>query len=84
MKKVIGFVTPNPLEKKVKELQEKRTAILKRAQKATTKIEKEFRADSTKKPLSDKIKSYTGKFNAVVGPMLKEAKEIQKAISLIQ
>ena len=56
---------------KVKELQKKRKEILKKAQKATTK-----------KPLSDKIRSYTGKFHAVVGPMLKEAKEIQNAIVL--
>lgn len=67
---------------KVKELQKKRTTILKKAQKATTKIEREFRADNTKKPLSEKIRSYTGKFYAVVGPMLKEAKEIQNAIVL--
>ena len=67
---------------KVKELQKKRKEILKKAQKATTKIEREFRADTTKKPLSDKIRSYTGKFHAVVGPMLKEAKEIQNAIVL--
>ena len=67
---------------KVNELQKKRTAILKKAQKATTKIEREFRADTTKKPLTEKIRSYTGKFNAVVGPMLKEAKEIQNAIVL--
>ena len=67
---------------KVKELQKKRTAILKKAQKATTKLEKQFRADNSKTPLADKIKSFTGRFYAVVGPMLKEAKEIQNAIVL--
>ena len=67
---------------KVKELQKKRTAILKKAQKATTKLEKQFRADNSNAPLADKIKSFTGRFYAVVGPMLKQAKEIQNAIVL--
>jgi hypothetical protein len=67
---------------KIKELQKKRKEILKKANKAIAKLEKDFRADTSKTALTDKIKSYNGRFYAVVGPLLKQAKEIQNAIVL--
>lgn len=71
------------LAEKTKELKTKRSALIKKAQKATTKLEKQFRADNSKTSLADKIKSFTGRYYAVVGPIIKEAKELEKAIELL-
>lgn len=68
---------------KIKELKGKRLSLLKKANKLTNRLEKEFKADKSDKTLTERIQSYTGRFYAVVGPVLKEAKDIQKVIDIL-
>lgn len=74
------------LEQKLKSLKAKRANILKRAQSETKKLEQEFRSHQpdSKVPLVEQIKSWGGRYYAKVGPMLKEAKFIQKTIELLR
>lgn len=71
------------LADKVAELKGKKAALLKKANKLTAKLESDFREEKSNKSNVDKIKSFTGRFNAVVGPLLKQAKELEKAIELL-
>lgn len=73
------------VEQKVQALKAKRANILGRAKRETAKLEREFRTQQNgKKPLMEQIKSFSGRFYAKVGPMLKEAKSIQNAIELLR
>ena len=68
---------------KIKELKAKRLKLLKQANRETEKLEKQFKSDKSDIALTDKIRSFSGRFYAIVGPLLKEAKDIQKAIDLL-
>lgn len=68
---------------KVGSLKAKRANILGRAKKAQMTLEKEFVEKAGKKPSMKLIKSYTGKYNAIVGPLLKEARELETVISYL-
>ena len=74
------------LNEKVQSLKAKRANILGRAKAETKKLEAEFKASApvSKRSLSEQIKSWSGKYYAVVGPLLKQAKEIQTAIDLLR
>lgn len=73
------------LEQKLKSLKAKRANILGRAKRETAKLEREFRTQQNgKKPLMEQIKSFSGRFYAKVGPLLKQAKEYQTAIELLK
>ena len=71
------------LGQKIGSLKAKRANILGRAKKASFELEKEFVDKAGKRPSMKLIKSYTGKYNAIVGPLLKEAREIETAIELL-
>ena len=71
------------LGQKIGSLKAKRANILGRAKKQQMALEQEFIDQAGKRPSMKLIKTYTGKYNAIVGPMLKEAREIQAAIELL-
>lgn len=73
------------VEQKIKSLKAKRANLLKQAKQETKKLEEEFKAAqlSNEKPLTEYIKSWTGRYYAKVGPIHKEAKLIQDAIDLL-
>ncbi|MBR2505157.1 MAG: hypothetical protein IKB61_04385 [Elusimicrobiaceae bacterium] len=70
------------LEKKIASLKAKRANLLGRAKRETKRLEKEFQLDH-KQPIADQIKRWQGKYYAIVGPLLKEVKEIDRAIELL-
>lgn len=72
----------NPLEQKLATLKAKRANLLGRAKKETKRLEKEFQLDHSK-PLAEQVKSWQGRYYKIVGPLLKEVKEIEKAIELL-
>lgn len=74
------------VEQKIKSLKAKRANLLKRAKQETKKLEAEFITahEGKDKPLIDYIRSWTGRYHAKVGPLLKEAKDLQKVIDLLQ
>lgn len=74
------------LNEKIKSLKAKRANILGRAKAETKKLEDEFKANApvSKRPLAEQIKRWGGRYYAIVGPLLKEAKELQKAIDLLR
>lgn len=73
------------VEEKIRILKAKRANILGRAQKQTRKLENEFRASTISNALlMEEIKSFGGRYYAKVGPLLKQAKEYQRAIELLR
>ena len=68
---------------KIGSLKAKRANILGRAKKEQMAIEKEFVEKAGKRPSIKLIKSYMGKYNAIVGPLLKEARELETAIDYL-
>lgn len=71
------------LEEKIKGLKKQRAALTKKANLAARKLEAEFAADGTKRPLSEKIKSYMGRYYKTVQPIVNEAAGIDKALKLL-
>lgn len=74
------------LQEKMKSLKSRRANLLGRAKAETKKLEMEFRENSAadKRPLTEQLKSWSGKYYAIVGPILKQAKELQNAIELLR
>lgn len=74
------------VEQKIKSLKAKRLSILGRAKKETVRLEEEFKnlQAANKRPLTEELKSWSGRYYAVVGPLLKQAKEYQKAIEILK
>lgn len=70
------------LENKIASLKSKRAKLLGRIRKETKKLEADFQLDH-KKPYADQVKSWQGRYYKIVGPLLKEVKEIDKAIELL-
>ena len=73
------------LQEKVKSLKAQRANLLGRIKSETRKLEAQFRKDTAagKQDLTAQIKSYTGRYYAKVGPLLKKEKEYQAAIELL-
>ena len=74
------------LEKKIKSLKAKRLNLLGQAKKEADRLEKEFEAARarSKRPLIEEVKTWGGRYYAKVGPLLKQAKEYQRAIELLK
>ncbi|MBP3514271.1 MAG: hypothetical protein J6J74_07340 [Elusimicrobiaceae bacterium] len=73
------------VEEKIRILKSKRANILGKAQKQTRKLEREFKNEmGSKRPLMEQVKSFGGRYYATVGPLLKQAKEYQRAIELLK
>ena len=70
------------LENKIASLKAKRANLLGRAKKETKRLEKEFQLDH-KKPYADQVKSWQGRYYKIVGPLLKEVKEIERTLELL-
>lgn len=72
------------LAKKISELKARKAALAKKAKQATKKLEAEFGKNFGKnKNLTEEVLSWRGKYYAIVGPILKEAKRYEDAINLI-
>ena len=73
------------LAEKLEELKAARTALLKKAKKAQKKLEAELEVTigKNRKNLTEVVESWTGRYYAIVGPILKEAKRYEDAINLI-
>lgn len=74
------------IEQKIKVLKAQRANILGRAKKETLLLEEEFKAAQAarKRPLIEELRIWGGRYYAKVGPLLKQAKEYQKAIELLK
>lgn len=74
------------VEQKIKSLKAKRLNLLSQAKKETVRLEKEFKAlqAANKRTLTEELKTWSGRYYAVVGPILKQAKEYQKAIEILK
>lgn len=73
------------VQDKIKSLKARRANILGRAKAETRKLEAQFKLEVAqgKGNLTQRITSYTGRYYAQVGPLLKKAKEYQNAIELL-
>ena len=74
------------VQDKVKSLKAQRANLLGRIKAETRKLEAQFRKETagSKQDLTEQAKSYMGRYYRVVGPLLKQAAEIQNAINLLQ
>ena len=74
------------LQEKITHLKSRRTALISRARKETRKLEAQFLMESQSRPraLTRQIRTYSGRYYAVVGPLLKQAQELQRAIDLLR
>lgn len=73
------------LADKVVELKGKKAALMKKAKQTTKKLEADFHKQigKTKRSTTEEVLSFRGRYYAVVGPILKKAKELEKAIELL-
>ena len=74
------------ITEKVKKLQAQRANILGRAKAETKRMEADFKKTyaTSKAPLIEQVRVFGGRYYAKVGPLLKQAAEIQNAINLLQ
>lgn len=74
------------IEQKIKSLKARRANILGRVKVLTNQMEAQFLLDEKKGgvPLMERIKSFSGRYYAKAGPLLKQAKEYQRAIELLR
>ncbi len=74
------------VQDKVKSLKAQRANILGRAKSETKRMEADFKKTyaTSKAPLIEQVRVFGGRYYAKVGPLLKQAAEIQNAISLLQ
>lgn len=74
------------VQDKVKSLKAQRANILGRAKSETKKMEADFKKTyaNSKAPLIEQVRVFGGRYYAKVGPLLKQAAEIQNAINLLQ
>ena len=73
------------LAEKKAEILEKKNQILKAAKKATKKLEADFQKQigKSKKTTTQEVLTYRGRYYAIVGPLLKEAKKLDDVLALL-
>lgn len=71
------------IAQKVGSLKAKRANLLGRIKKEKVALEKQFALEFGRKPTMEQITSATGKYWQAVGPLLKEARELQRVIELL-
>ena len=73
------------LAEKKQEILEKKNQILKAAKKATKKLEADFHKQigKSKKTTTQEVLSYRGRYYAIVGPLLKEAKRLEDVLAIL-
>ena len=74
------------LQEKITHLKSRRAALISRARKETRKLEAQFLVESQSHPraLTRQIRTYSGRYYAVVGPLLKKAQNYQNALDLLE
>lgn len=73
------------IEAKKQEILEMKNQILKKAKKATKQLEADFHKQigKSKKTTTQEVLSYRGRYYAIVGPLLKEAKRLDDVLALL-
>ena len=73
------------LAEKKAEILEKKNQILKAAKKATKKLEADFQKQigKSKKTTTQEVLTYRGRYYAIVGPLLKEAKRLDDVLAYL-
>lgn len=74
------------LQEKITHLKSRRTALISRARKETHKLEAQFLMESQSHPraLTRQIRTYSGRYYAVVGPLLKQIRELDRVLELLR
>lgn len=73
------------IEAKKQEILEMKNQILKKAKKATKQLEADFhkKIGKNKKTTTEEVLSYRGRYYAIVGPLLKEAKKLDDVLAIL-
>lgn len=73
------------LAEKKAEILEMKNQILKKAKKATKKLEADFQKQigKSKKTTTQEVLTYRGRYYAIVGPLLKEARKLDDVLAYL-